>query len=297
VTLASDVCSSSWQGGGCEWCVRSLLRFWYFWRSLDWVERAALTLLALMSANSVVIAFHRLYRYNIARKQSRAFLRDSTNALRDGRFDEVVLIAARNTRSSVASMVVAGLDAFASVPLQFTDIEAIAAAERAFQRTGTMLIAELGLGLGTLRTIATCAPFVGLAGTWFEILNAFRGYIGARSSFIARTASDISNALVMTAVGLLVGILAVWFHNYLWRRIEVLQTEMWEAETDTIQHLKSDRQRHRQHEPMAVTRTDSCFVMAKPSSREVPYDRQRALLLSILLCGIYLVLMFTLSRC
>jgi len=78
-------------------------------------------------ANTVVIVSGRLFRYSAARRQSRAFVRDAAAALRDGRFDQVLAIAARNQRSHVAAVVAAGLAAFSSAPPEFSHAEGIAA--------------------------------------------------------------------------------------------------------------------------------------------------------------------------
>jgi biopolymer transport protein ExbB/biopolymer transport protein TolQ len=87
--------------------------------------------------------------------------------LREGDFRGVTKIAKRNRHSHVATLVAAGLVAFASAPPHVTDGEAIHTAERAFQRRRQIFAAELRLGLGTLTTIASTAPFIGLLGTVF----------------------------------------------------------------------------------------------------------------------------------
>jgi hypothetical protein len=106
---------------GCVWGL------WYLWGKLDWFGHAAVCLLALMLVNTVVIVGDRLFRYSAARRQSCAFVRDAAVALRDGKFEEVIAIAARNTRSHVAAVVAAGLAAFSSAPPEFSHAEGIAA--------------------------------------------------------------------------------------------------------------------------------------------------------------------------
>ncbi len=58
----------------------------------------------------------------------------------------------------MATVVAAGLAAFACAPPQFTDAKAIDAAKRAFKRSRKMLTADLTLGLNTLASIAASAP-------------------------------------------------------------------------------------------------------------------------------------------
>ncbi len=278
-----------WQAGGCEWSIG------YLWHSWDLFGRSAIVLLALMAAHTLVIGCRRFYRYRTANTQSRAFLRDADTLLREGRFDELTAIAARNTRSPVAAVFVEGIRAFASVPPKFTDREAIDAVERAIRRAIALLVADLGLGLGTLRTIASSAPFIGLAGTCFGILNAFQGIGMEKSSAIAMIASYIAEALLMTAVGLFVAVPAVWLHNCLWRRVEVLKSGMLKAEAQTLAALNAHVEWRFQRVPL-VANTNRGFLMAN-SSWEVSYDRQRALFVAMWVCGLYLALAVSLRAC
>jgi len=280
----------AWQAGGCEWTIQ------YLWGSSSWLEHAAFTLLAIIAANALFIVCNRYYRYSVAGAQSRAFDRHAAPALREGRFDEVIAIALRHSRSPVASLVAAGLRAFGSLPLKCTDREAIDAVEGLFRRVGRILAADLELGLGTLRTIASAAPFVGLGGTCAGILNAFRGVGMEKSAALAMIASYIAQSLLMTAIGLAVGVLAVWLHNYLWRRAEVLKSEMLKAEADTLQALKTHPQWRWEGELTAGKMHWGLFTDGV-LSWEVPYDRHRALLLGTGLCGLYVVLILSLHAC
>src|SRR5205814_658633 len=74
--------------------------------------------------------------------------------------------------------------------------------------------AEFRRGLSGLATIGSTAPFVGLFGTVFGIINAFRGMKNAETAVIAAVAGGISEALFTTALGLVVAVPAVWLFNY-----------------------------------------------------------------------------------
>jgi biopolymer transport protein ExbB/TolQ len=280
-----------WQSG-CDfhWTIG------YLWYSWDWFGRATAMLLVFMAAYALTIACNRFYLYCSAGSQSRRFLRETATALRDGKFDEVIAAAARNNQSPVASQSAEGLLAFASISAQLTDREALDAVERAMARARSMLVTDLLVGLSTLRTIAGLAPFIGLLGTCFGILSAFRGTAMEKSEDMAFIASLIAEALMMTAAGLCVGVLALWLHNYLWRRVELLKTGILEAETRIIDALRAHPEfRHQRENLRAETRWG--LLTAKAPVWEVSYDRQRALLLAMLLSALYLALMFTLERC
>jgi biopolymer transport protein ExbB/TolQ len=73
---------------------------------------------------------------------------------------------------------------------------------------------QLRQGLSSLSAISTTAPLVGLFGTSIGILDSFRGYIGSEHDYIAFLATNLADALVPTAAGLLIGVLATWLFNW-----------------------------------------------------------------------------------
>ncbi len=70
-------------------------------------------------------------------------------------------------------------------------------------------------GLPVLATLGSTAPFVGLFGTVWGIMNAFIGIAGAQSTSLSVVAPGIAEALLATGLGLLAAIPAVVFYNKL----------------------------------------------------------------------------------
>jgi biopolymer transport protein TolQ len=117
------------------------------------------------------------------------------------------------------------------------DIESI---ERALARARTMAVTEMENKVPFLATTASSAPFIGLFGTVWGIMNSFRN-IGAKGAAnLATVAPGIAEALVATAIGLVAAIPAVMGYNYLSRRIRVISAEM---ETFTNDFLNIIRRR------------------------------------------------------
>jgi biopolymer transport protein TolQ len=117
------------------------------------------------------------------------------------------------------------------------DIESI---ERSLSRARTMAITEMENKVPFLATTASAAPFIGLFGTVWGIMNSFRN-IGAKGAAnLATVAPGIAEALVATAIGLVAAIPAVMGYNYLSRRIRVISAEM---ETFTNDFLNIIRRR------------------------------------------------------
>ena len=76
---------------------------------------------------------------------------------------------------------------------------------------------RIARGTGILATIGAMAPFVGLFGTVWGIMNAFIGISQAQTTNLAVVAPGIAEALLATALGLVAAIPAVVIYNHLAR--------------------------------------------------------------------------------
>jgi len=214
-----------------DWDLVSMLH------SMSFTAKGVVVMLLLMSAISIGLAVERGLRYSVARNQSRAFAQQVTPALEEGKLDEAIVIAARNRKSPIASMVATGLTEFTSAPPHATAPELIDAAERGLDRSVATIHAELKRGLSGLATIGSTAPFVGLFGTVVGIMNAFRASAPAKAQGIQSVASGISEALVTTALGLLVAVPAVWCYNYFTSKVENFDVEMENSSMELVSYL------------------------------------------------------------
>ncbi len=88
-----------------------------------------------------------------------------------------------------------------------------------FQRIEANAARDIGIGTGVLATIGATAPFVGLFGTVWGIMNSFIGISEAQTTNLAIVAPGIAEALLATAFGLVAAIPAVIFYNQLARSI------------------------------------------------------------------------------
>jgi len=213
------------------------------WKAMGWVAKAVVIILFIMSGWSIGVMIDRAMAYNAARKQSRAFAPAVAGALRDGRIDEAIKVAERNKKSHLAKVVTAGLMEFKAHQDSPGAIpgETIEASKRALERTEAIVHAELKRGLGGLATIGSTAPFVGLFGTVMGILNAFTGISKEKATGLAAVAGGIAEALVTTAIGLLVAIPAVMMFNYLTGRVEAFDVEMDNSSSELIDYFLKRR--------------------------------------------------------
>lgn len=86
--------------------------------------------------------------------------------------------------------------------------------ERALKRAEFEEAIRLEKGLTFLATVASAAPFIGLFGTVWGIMNAFHGLGTTKSTTLQAVAPGISEALVATAIGLAAAIPAAVAYNY-----------------------------------------------------------------------------------
>ncbi len=85
------------------------------------------------------------------------------------------------------------------------------------------------VGTGVLATIGATAPFVGLFGTVWGIMNAFIGISEAHTTNLAVVAPGIAEALLATAMGLIAAIPAVVIYNHLARAIAAYRALLGDA--------------------------------------------------------------------
>lgn len=98
--------------------------------------------------------------------------------------------------------------------------------ERALQRTATVELTTIEAMLPFLATTASTAPFIGLFGTVWGIMNSFMSIGANKSASLDVVAPGIAEALIATAIGLVAAIPAVMAYNYFVRRIRVLESEL-----------------------------------------------------------------------
>jgi biopolymer transport protein TolQ len=107
-----------------------------------------------------------------------------------------------------------------------TDLGGAENVARALRRATTLETHRLEKFLTTLATTGSTAPFIGLFGTVWGIMDAFRSIGQTGSASLAVVAPGISEALVATAIGLVAAIPAVMGYNHFVHKVNVLTGEM-----------------------------------------------------------------------
>lgn len=102
---------------------------------------------------------------------------------------------------------------------------------------------RLGLGTGLLATIGATAPFVGLFGTVWGIMNSFIGISQSQTTNLAVVAPGIAEALLATAMGLVAAIPAVVIYNMFVRMIGVQRAMVADAAAEVLRLVSRDLDR------------------------------------------------------
>jgi biopolymer transport protein ExbB/biopolymer transport protein TolQ len=213
------------------------------WNQMGFFAKAIAWILFIMSMISFGVFVERFYTFLQARKQSKLYAPQVAKYLKDGRLKEAVSLSQKKEfrYSHLAKVVLAGLNEY-----QYTADAGGAAlnredmmdtVRRSIQRASALTASDLKRGVASLATIGATAPFVGLLGTVVGIITAFQGIAATGSGGLGSVSAGISEALVETALGLVVAIPAVWFYNYLTGRIEYFNVEMDNSSSELVDYF------------------------------------------------------------
>ncbi|WP_395777024.1 MotA/TolQ/ExbB proton channel family protein [Aquidulcibacter sp.] len=200
----------------------------------DWIIKAVMIGLALASVWSWAVAIDKWLQIRKLEEGARII----EAALAEGRGVDAIEESAKpgDAMARVVAIGMAEARLARRIPNQ-TEAglgRAIERMERVMQAATAREMARAERGLGVLATIGSSAPFVGLFGTVWGIMNAFRGIAQSRDTNLAVVAPGIAEALFATALGLLAAIPAVIFYNWLAGSLDRFATRLDALSDDVI---------------------------------------------------------------
>ena len=179
-------------------------------------------LLAVASIGSWWIIFQRIQTFKQARRAQLAFEERFWSGMDLGQLYREVS-ANPVPFSGMESVFRAGFKEFSRLRQQSQDPDAVMeGAQRAMRVALSREQEKLELHLPFLATVGSTSPYVGLFGTVWGIMTAFRGLAQLQQATLATVAPGISEALVATAMGLFAAIPAVVAYNRFSSRAEAL---------------------------------------------------------------------------
>jgi len=183
---------------------------------IDIIHKGAIATypLILLSIVSVAVIFERLWSLRSIASATLRITESIMDPIKKGQRDLAIAICKQNSQSPASRIFLNILDREAGQRLEVANSFA---AEAMFEETQ-----KLKKHLWILGTVASSAPFIGLLGTVVGIIKSFESMAIAGTGGFAVVAAGISEALVATALGLAVAIIAVIFYNYFQTRIATL---------------------------------------------------------------------------
>ena len=212
------------------------------WGTMGAVAKAVAFVLMFMSMWSFGVGIERFYTFSQARKQSKLYAPQVAKHLKEGRLKDALAVSQSKTYqySHLAKVVLAGLQEYqfqhdAGGALNRDDL--VDTVRRAIQRATALTSNDLKKGIPALATIGSTAPFVGLLGTVVGVISAFTGIAATGSGGLGAVSAGISEALVETALGLVVAIPAVWIYNYFTTKLEYFNVEMDNSSSELVDYF------------------------------------------------------------
>jgi biopolymer transport protein TolQ len=190
------------------------LEIWTLVANASLVVKLVMVLLLVVSFMSWLFIFNKLFAIRTAREQTEKFEREfwsgnDLNALYQGAVNN------RHTIGSQERIFEAGFREYTKLRSQRgTDVTTMVdGARRAMRATYQREMDHLERHLAFLASTGSVSPYVGLFGTVWGIMHAFRGLANVQQATLAQVAPGIAEALVATAIGLFAAIPAVVAYN------------------------------------------------------------------------------------
>ncbi len=188
--------------------------FWSLFQRADWVVKGVMVLLAVASIWSWAIAVNKMLMFFVLRRKATHF----EDTFWSGRtLDDLTTSLGNDTRDPMARI-------FAAAMREYNESKSTPRNDGALQSTRQRIDSVMNLvinremakaekGMAVLATVASASVFVGLFGTVWGIMNAFRAIAASQNTNLSVVAPGIAEALFATALGLIAAIPALVFYN------------------------------------------------------------------------------------
>ncbi len=186
-----------------------------------------LYLLVCLSVFALTIAIERAILFFSSRDDVLSLRRELRQMLHDGNI-ELARKRLEHSPSFEARVAVAGLDS-----------ENAASAEERMRGENQVARLTMERNLAFLGTLGNNAPFIGLLGTVIGIVRAFRELAHSKGQVSAALMAEIGEALIATAIGLLVALPAIVAFNFFQRTIRARLGRADALSGEVLAHLKS----------------------------------------------------------
>ncbi|MEZ5659665.1 MAG: protein TolQ [Burkholderiaceae bacterium] len=177
--------------------------------------KVVMGILLLMSLASWTIIFRKFFGLAAAKRTTRAFENDFWKDRDLGSLYQQVREGERST-GPLARIFESGMSEYLKSRQHKDHLDnrtMVDSARRAMRASSQRELDTMESGMGILATTGSVSPYIGLFGTVWGIMNAFRGLANVEQATLASVAPGIAEALVATAIGLFAAIPAVIAYN------------------------------------------------------------------------------------
>ena len=197
-----------------------------------------------MSVFMFYVIAERLLTYRAASEQSIRYVQALGEFLRQHKVNDALNAARAMPKSPVAKVMESGLASLlqgrealkTEGPDDVGSFDLVDSVNRALERVKEREVSNLRKGLTYLGTVASATPFIGLLGTVIGILGTFQLLKGGTVT-ITEIGPKISEALVSTALGLGVAIIAAMAFNFFTSRVEQYVIDMNDVSSEFIDYV------------------------------------------------------------
>jgi len=204
------------------------------WSTGDLVEKSVLVLLGVMSAGTWYIFFMKFFEQSRVISQARIVERRfwSSNTLNEG----IDKLPKNSVFRSVAESGVRASSGVTSGLVNVNDFIGMSL-NRQLEEANSRLQG----GIAFLASVGSTAPFVGLFGTVWGVLNALIAIGLAGQPSIDKVAGPVGQALIATAIGLFAAVPAVLLYNFLVRRNKIINEKLRSFASDLQTYLITNK--------------------------------------------------------
>jgi len=210
------------------------------WESMSLVVKINTIFMIILSIWTLFAIIERWVVFRRAGRQNYSYVLALRDLLAKRKTDDALKTARIHHASPVAKVIESGLVAYkqgrealeSDGPADVGEFDLVDSVNRSLERVKERETANLKKRLGGLATVASIAPFIGLFGTVLGIINSF--HLLSEGGGMAVVGPGIAEALVSTAVGLVVAIPAAMFFNYYTGRVENFVVDMNDVSSEFV---------------------------------------------------------------
>ena len=234
------------------------------------IVKSAVVVLTIQGIWGITVTVDRLLMLFVSKRRSRTFAADVSDPMERGDANAVMRIADdAKKRSHLARFIFEGIKVFQdNLALGNSQSRAAEFAQRSLARTGENLSTNLNKGMSVLATTGSTAPFVGLLGTVFGILGAFKVIGQDGGGGLSTIGPLIGEALYVTGYGLMVAIPSVMLYNWLSGLIAKYEAGLANAGSELVDQLEAGALGGDPHAILARAQTEMNGEQAAPVPAE-----------------------------